>query len=288
MRARDFHVRREPRQRYALDRPLIGTRGDLVVSDTAGLRRLAARMNAARADGAPSVQAGEIGALGLLHEVGHLLIARYEADVRPGAMSAALADLERRLGPDAGRLLDRFGEEFPGAGPDPEPATDRLEEMLLTRVANENPAIGQLQELVDDRVLVESTRYRDAIARLETTFGDGPPVDDQGTSLLELIRLPARLAPTSLAAQLRFVRARWGAVLGESLEELIRRMDVAIGILAEEERALHLRFGGGGAGGGGGGGGSGRWSGPGPLVRIRRRRARGVLVQFGLDAAGRA
>ena len=74
-------------------------------------------MNAARAAGAPSVQAGEIGALGLLHEVGHLLIARYEADVRPGAMSEALADLETRLGPDAGRLLDRFGEEFPGAGP---------------------------------------------------------------------------------------------------------------------------------------------------------------------------
>jgi hypothetical protein len=128
----------------------------------------------------PSVQAGEIGALGLLHEVGHLLIARYEADVRPGAMAAALADLEARLGPDAGRLLDQFGEEFPGRRADPEPPEDRLEEMLLTRVANENPAIGQLHELVDDRVLVEGTRYRDAIARLERTFGAGPPVDDQG------------------------------------------------------------------------------------------------------------
>src|SRR6476620_910439 len=106
MRARDFHVRREPRQRYALDRPLIGTRGDLVVSDVAGLRRLAARMKATRAAGAPSVQAGEIGALALLHEVGHLLIERYERDVRPGAMAAALADLEARLGPDADRLLD--------------------------------------------------------------------------------------------------------------------------------------------------------------------------------------
>ena len=154
MRARDFHVRREPRERYALDRPLIGVRGDIVVSDLAGLRRLASRMNAARAAGAPSVQAGEIGALGLLHEVGHLLIARYESDVRPGAMAAALADLEARLGPDAGRLLDRFGEEFPGVGPEPEPLTNRLEELLLTRVANENPAIGELHELVDDRALV--------------------------------------------------------------------------------------------------------------------------------------
>ena len=36
-------------------------------------------MNGERAGGAPSVQAGEIGALGLLHEIGHLLVARYEA-----------------------------------------------------------------------------------------------------------------------------------------------------------------------------------------------------------------
>ena len=79
-----FHIRREPRERYAVDQPLIGTRGDLVIADTAGIRRLAARMNILREPGSPSIQAGEIGALGLLHEVGHLLIARYEAERRPG------------------------------------------------------------------------------------------------------------------------------------------------------------------------------------------------------------
>ena len=251
--ARDFHVRREPRRRYALDRPLIGLRGDLIVTDTAGIRRLANQMNIARATGAPSVQAGEIGALGLLHEVGHLLIRRYEAVRRPGAMAAALTDLEDRLGPDASRLLDRFSEEFPGLGPEPEPSTYRLEELLLIRIANENPALGGLRELVDDRALVEGTRYRDAIARLETTFADGPPVDDAGTSLIDLMRLPARRAPTSLAAQLRYVRANWGAILGADLEDLMRRLDLAVGILAEEERALHMRFGGGAGGGAGGG-----------------------------------
>ena len=63
--------------------------------------------------------------------------------------------------------------------------------------------------------------------------------------------MPARQAPTSLAAQLRWVRARWGAFLGASLDDLLRQFDIALGILAEEERALHLRFGGGGGGGGG-------------------------------------
>ena len=248
---RTFHIRREPRDRYGVDRPLIGIRGDLVVADTAAVRRLADRMNRARTPGTPSVQAGDIGALGLLHEVGHLLIARYEAERRPGAMRAALDDLETRLGPDAGRLLDRFGEEFPGQGAEAEPPLHRLEELLLTRISNENPAVGPLRELIDDKTLVDGTRYRDAIARLETTFAAGPPIDDAGMSLIELMRLPARHAPTSLAGQLRFIRANWGSILGPNLEALLRRIDVAIGILAEEERGLHLRFGGGRGGGGG-------------------------------------
>jgi hypothetical protein len=246
---RAFHVRREPRERYGIEQALLGTRGDLVVADLASIRRLADRMNRARPPGTPSIQAGEIGALGLLHEIGHLLIARYEADRRPGAMAAALADLETRLGPDAGRLLDRFGEEFPGRDREPEPPVQRLEELLLTRIANENPAVGPLRELIDDKTLVDATRYRDAIERLETTFADGPPIDAEGNSLIELMRLPARRAPTSLAGQLRFIRANWGPILGRDLEELIRRLDLAIGILAEEERALHLRFGGGAGGG---------------------------------------
>src|SRR3954452_6192651 len=246
---RDFHVRREPRDRYAVRRPLVGVRGDLVVSDTAGIRRLADRMNRARADGAPSVQAGEIAALGLLHEVGHLLIDHYETTVQPGAMAVALKKLEGSLGQDADRLLDRFADEFPGAGPAPEPTTERLEELLLTRIANENPAIGAIHELVDDRTLAERTRYAEAISDLEAIFAAGPSLEgDDGASLIELIRLPARQAPTSLAAQLRFVRARWGSILGSGLDDLLREFDLALGVLAEEERALHMRFGGVGAG----------------------------------------
>ena len=69
--------------------------------------------------------------------------------------------------------------------------------------------------------------------------------------------MPARHAPTSLAGQLRFIRANWGDILGTTLDELIHRLDLTVGILAEEERALHLRFGGGGGGGAGGGPGGG-------------------------------
>ncbi|MEX1170299.1 MAG: alpha-amylase family glycosyl hydrolase [Chloroflexota bacterium] len=245
---RDFHVRREPRERYAVADQLIGSRGDLVVADLASIRSLAAEMNRQREPGAPPVYAGEIAALGLLHEIGHILIARYEQRRVPGAIEAAIDDLQATLGPDATRLLDRFGHEFPGRGPDPEPPAHRLEELILTRIANENPALGPLLELVDDRPLARGTRYLEAIAGLEAIFSAGPPTDIEGMSLIELMRTPARQAPTSLAGQLRFIRDRWGPMLGAAFEDLLRRLDLAIGILAEEEHALHLRFGGGAGG----------------------------------------
>ena len=246
---RGFHVRRTARDRYAIDGTLIGLRGDLVVADVAAIRRLAARMAATRPPGASVPGAGEIGALGLLHEISHLLIARFAATRRPDAMDRALTDVRGRLGArEADRLLDRFGREFPGPGPDPEPALHRLEELLLTGITNENPAIGPLRELVDDRILAEGTRYADALAALESTFstGDDAAFGPGGVSLVEMMRAPARAAPTSLAGQLRYIREHWSGLLGADLDALIARLDLALGILAEEELALHRRFGGGG------------------------------------------
>jgi glycosidase len=248
-RVRAFHVRRTARERYGIDESLLAMRGDLAVADFAAIRQLAARMNAQRPPEAPGVSAGEIGALGLLHEVGHLLIARQAANGT--TIAEVMRDVRRVLHDDLDRVLDRFGAAFPGVGPEPEPATVRLEELLLTRISNENPAIGPLHELVDDRDLAEGTRYLDTFRGVEGAFGTGEPLDvGDGTtaSLVDLLRAPARHAPTSFAGQLRYVRDRWGPLLGPELDSIIGRLDIALGIIAEEDRGLHQRFGGGGAG----------------------------------------
>jgi glycosidase len=245
---REFHVRRTARERYGIDEALLGARGDLLVADLAAIRHLAARMNSVRPAGTPSVGGGDIVALGLLHEIAHLLAARLET-LGGGGMAAGLRDLRQEFGDDADLLLDRFSATFPGLGPDPEPLVARLEELLLTRIANENPAIGPLRELIDDRVLREGTRYDEVIGGLERSFAAGPKVDlGDGTtaSLIDLLRAPARHVPTSLAGQLRYVREHWSSILGTDLDALIGRLDIAIGVVAEEERGLHLRFGGGG------------------------------------------
>ena len=246
-RVRAFHVRRTARERYRIDDDLLGLRGDLAVADLAAIRQLAARMNADRPPEAPGISAGEIGALGLLHEIGHLVVARQAA--RGTTMATAMRDVRRRLRDDLDRLLDRFGAAFPGVGDAPEPPTFRLEELLLTRISNENPAIGPLHELVDDRILADGTRYDEAIEGLEAAFAAGEPLelgDGTSASLVELLRRPARQAPTSFAGQLRYVREHWGILLGADLEALIGRLDIALGIISEEERGLHMRFGGGG------------------------------------------
>ena len=221
-------------------------------------------MNAARAAGAPSVQAGEI------------------ARPRAAPRGRPPADRPLRGGPPArgdGRGARRpRGAPRPGRRPAARPvrrrssrapvptrsrATDRLEELLLTRIANENPAIGPLRELVDDRAArrEHALSRGDRRARGRRSPTDRPS-DDDGTVA---DRAHARCRPGTR-------RPRWPAssatsasagarCWATSLEDLLGRLDLAIGILAEEERALHLRFGGGGAAAAGG-------------ARPRRRRSR--------------
>jgi glycosidase len=245
---REFHVQRAARKRYAIDAGLFGVRGDLLTTDLTAIRRLAARLDAGRAPEAPGVSAGDIVALGLLHEIGHLVVARYTSGPRPRAMDEAVDGLRGRLGPAADDLLERFAVEFPPpTATTVEPLPVRLEELLLIRIGNENPAVGPLRELIDDRPLERATRYRDAISGLEAVFAEGPPIGPDNGSLIELLRTPARRAPTSLAGQLRFIREAWAGLLGDALLDLIARLDLTLGILAEEERGLHLRFGAGGA-----------------------------------------
>ena len=249
--SRAFHVARDPRDRYDLGRAAAGSRGDIVVTDRPAMRRLAARMNARREPGVPSAQAGDLVALGLLHEISHLLIECYESEVAPRAMDEMLRALRARMGPDADQVLAAFADMFPPWTDTPDPADALLEELLITRVANENPATASLRELFDDRPLELVPPYKAALEELDAAFATGPAFGPDGESLLDMLRAPARRSPGSLAGQLRYVRDRWRGVLGDALDQLAGELDVTLGVLAEEERALHLRFGGGGRGGDG-------------------------------------
>jgi hypothetical protein len=216
-------------------------------------RKIVGRLNANRVPGPRQPLPGELLALSLLHEAAHLAIVEAARRQPDAAISAALPTVRSAVGArKTDTLLGKFAEAFPGIEP---PAPARLEDLLLIHLANANPAAAPLRELVDDRGL-PSPSLTAAIRALErhqagvTLDGAGP---GEGMSLLELLREPARRSPDSLAGQLRYIRENWSWLLGSALDELLGRIDIAIGVLTEEEHGLHVRFGGFGGGGGGGG-----------------------------------
>ncbi len=239
---RELRVGKSSRKRYDLDGRHLGSDGELLVDEVAAARRLAARLNERAAGGAPSAHAGEIVALGLLHEVGHALIDNYEQEVAPNVFGDALAELDTQLGQrSVDDVLDRLSAEF---GPEPG-RPDLLESLLLLDVAAANPASQPLHPLVDPGPVAAAKAYAALTSGIDGLFrveGDAAG----GETLVDLLRAPARHSPTSLAGQLRYARDRWASILPP---ELAARLVAGEDLLAEEDRALHLRFGGGGGGG---------------------------------------
>ena len=212
-------------------------------------RRIVGALNAEREPGERQPLPGELLALSLLHEVAHLAIVEAARRRPEAAIGAALPAVREEAGPRrTATLLRSFATAFPGID---EEAAARLEDLILIHLANDNPAADPLRDLVDERGLPAASlaaairaveRYQ-AGQVLEGGPGDGLP-------LLELLRQPARQFPDSLAGQLRYVRDHWGWLLGAALDRLAAQIDLAIGILAEEQRGLHQRFGGGPVGSG--------------------------------------
>ncbi len=220
--------------------------------DIVAARKVAAAVNATRRAGEPSAQAGELAAFELLHEISHLLIDKAAELVPESAMPVSTDAVEDVVGePLLDDLLDAVADEFPDVGDRPAPS--RLEELLLLRLANENPAARPLRALIDDDPIPSEPRT-ETMTALETYQAGLTPIGPNGETLIEMLRAPARAYPTSLAGQLRYVREHWRGLLGAELDVLLDRLLVTLDVIAEEERGLHLRFGGGGDGGAGGGG----------------------------------
>jgi len=245
-------VSRRARERYGLDHSLFAFDGTMVLADPADAKRLAHAMNEfAGPEGRPSggVRAGDLSALGLLHEMFHLMVGRYRQQADPTVFADALEVLTDRFGADdVGAMLATFVGEFPppavwrgevtatdwleGATGDLPHREIVLEELVLLALANENPAWRPFRELFDDERLRRDTVYGRAVGTLDGFFAGRPELEGTGETLLELLRRPMRASPDSLEGQLAFVRDHWGVWLGEALRRLLSGLD----LLAEESK----------------------------------------------------
>jgi glycosidase len=258
----EFHISRSARDRYQFPDTLFSFNGNVVFANMGACRAFAYRMNQVReADKYPdrSVHAGALFAMGLIDEAGHVLLQRYREQYDSQVTSDALQFFDGQVGPEQfDKLLLTFVEHFPGStvmrGEETpqqwlagstngrEHREAALEELLMLWTANRNEAFQPFAELFEDKPLAERTVYKQVTQQLPEYFATRPLVPMPGAkavSLLELLRAPAKGAPSSLRDQLELLRTLWKPLLGDALE---RFLIIAGEILREEELAIWMQF----------------------------------------------
>ncbi|MDY7093978.1 MAG: MerR family transcriptional regulator [Acidobacteriota bacterium] len=254
---RQVFVSAEARQRLGLDSTQISTDGGLLLEDLPAVRSLALdlrRRTAADPLAEPSTppppSAGDLYALGLLHEFYQDLLAGYRARRNPQVLARALSWLQEGFGRGTvDRMLRRTAALFPtargGVGSADQPDTEKahiaaedpeflLHKALILWLLNENPAARGGRLLFDDEQLEAETGYRRLMAHLGHFFDGEAGYGAGDESVFGLLRVPAGMAPDSLAAQLEHVLALERRVAGERRD----RLETGLDVLREEHRPL--------------------------------------------------
>ena len=250
----EFHVSRQARDRYRFDESLFTWNGNVIFANFHAARVFAQKMNQQRDlvnFPEQAVKAGQINAMGLIDELAHYVVQIYREQVNPQVMAQALAWLDAHLGREAvDATLRRFATEFPPLAVyrremsldaylqgETEGMPHRqvvLEEMMLLWLANANPAFTPFLELFDDNGLTRETAYAQIPSALHNFFETQPRFGPDHQNLLDMLRAPALAHPHSLAAQLEYIRQRWGLLLSRYLYRLLGGLD----LIREEEKAV--------------------------------------------------
>ncbi|MDR0451477.1 MAG: alpha-amylase [Treponema sp.] len=251
MALREFHIRRDVREEYALEHGIFSLRGNVVLANIREARNLARKINVKTDPRHPEkmVRAGQLNAMGLVDEMLHYMVALYREQVRDDVFETALERLESQLGSGrVGALLETFSGLFPprmvyagkvsagdylkGSDGGESNRALALEEIMLLALANSNPAFKPFLFMFDDRGLGAETAYNEALEVLRSHLAGLPSFGPDGQSLWDLLRAPALASPDSLTGQLDFMRRNWGILLGKFLSRILTGLDV----IKEEEK----------------------------------------------------
>lgn len=249
----EFHISRSARDRYDFDQSLFSLSGNVILANFHASRVFAQKMNSRRdllRYPEAAVKAGQINAMGLIDEILHFVVQRFQAEMSPKAMNRALSFLEKRIGPDElNRTLLQFADQFPpvtvyrnrrapkswleGRTSGVSHRRLAIEELLLLWLANQNPAFSPYLELFDDDLLERVTAYLPALEALGEFFESEPCFGPEKQDLITMLRSPAVARPHSLTDQLEYIRQHWGYLLDDYLYRLLGSLD-----LIQEEQKL--------------------------------------------------
>jgi glycosidase len=257
----NFHVSRNSRNKYGIDKSLFSISGDLIISSFHQTRLLSEKINNARkkeGDFDKQITPGLLNALGLLHEVYHYIFSIYQETANPGVLSKGLNYLNIHLGDlESNAVLLEFVREFPPTevykgNITPEDYLNTttegklnkeilLEEIILLQLENINPASFLLEELYSDHPISQRTKYLEFIDDAEEFFIAEQPFGPDNLPFFQFLRKPIIVSPNSIDGQLDFILENWSKYLPGSIKQkLLKAKDLIL-----EDLKLFLRHGGG-------------------------------------------
>jgi glycosidase len=257
----DFHISKSTRIKYRFDDSFYSLNGNLIIVNSQAARYISDKINEVRkSEGAYDqlTTAGEINALGILHEVFHYLINQYVQKENPGVIQRSIDFLKSVIKKDElNKVLLKFVEEFPplhvyrgeikieeylnGKTGDKSNKEMILEELIILHFENTNPAAAKLNELFSDKNLKENTSYNEIIKKTEEFFDKEKPTGFGGLHLFSMLRKPISSNPYNLEEQLLFIKNVWGLILDDKLlSKLLKGTD-----LIREDYKLFVKHGGG-------------------------------------------
>ncbi|MEO0136884.1 MAG: alpha-amylase family glycosyl hydrolase [candidate division WOR-3 bacterium] len=251
----EFHIRKECRDKYKFDLSLYQASGNVIFIDFQAVKKFVVQWNALRrAAGQNLIRPGELNAMGLIDEILHIVVERYQLERNPDAFKKSLEYLKRKLGAKKiDRLIHKFIELFPPRDVYTKKISAEeylredtwgkpnlqiaLQEILMLGLANENPAFAQFKELFDDNELLAHTSYHQVLVEIEKFFQTQPAYGPENQSLIELLKAPMRAAPHSLVGQLLYIKKHWKMLLSPELQErLTMRILVSLDFIKEETK----------------------------------------------------
>jgi len=243
---RDFHISNKARKKYNIDQSLFQLSGEVVLKDFSTIREVTQLINEDRDE---PLYASDLNAIGLIHESIHYVISLYKKQNNSDIFKKALEYLSEKLSKDDVELLFfKFADEFPTNDVFNKVKTSKLylnsntdgipnreiivEELLLLWLENQNPAFEPFNELFDDNDLKSNTEYQKFINELKQYFYSQPTFGTDNQNLIEMLRMPAIVAPNSLQKQLEYISDKWGELLGDFLQNILKALD----FISEEKK----------------------------------------------------
>ncbi len=247
----EFHISRQCRERYDFNLNLFQLNGNVILTEFRKVKEFAGKLNQKRKI---PIKPSELNAMGLIDEILHFVIQKYQKEKNPRAFQKARRELNKILGDKQTiETMEKFIETFPSVSvyTGKETVSEYLQgktsgirndmitiqEILLLYLANENPAFSEFQELFDDTILRKKSAYVEFFNGIEEFFKKQPGYGPYNQPLIELLRAPSKASPHSLAGQLLYIKEHWGVILSaEMMDKLTMRILLSLDFIKEESK----------------------------------------------------